>query len=65
MNYCPNAVGNPFIHLISGIAQFELGEFEIAKENLALAYMGGGKEIFEGDEMKYYDYLKLFMRDLD
>lgn len=63
--HCPNAIGNGFIHLILGIAQFELEDFERAKQNLATAYIVEGKEIFEGDEMKYYEYLKLFMRDLE
>ena len=63
--YCPDAIGNPFIHLILGIAQFELGNFVRARDELARAYMGGGKEIFEGDEIKYYEYLKSFMRDID
>ena len=63
--HCPDAIGNPFIHLILGIAQFELGNFVRAKDELARAYMGGGKEIFEGEHPKYYEYLKTLMRDLD
>ncbi|MGB7380321.1 MAG: hypothetical protein WA959_27700 [Rivularia sp. (in: cyanobacteria)] len=38
--HCPGAVGNPFIHLILRQAQFELGNFDRAKDNLARAYMG-------------------------
>lgn len=60
-------IGNPFSHLILRQAQFELGDLDRAKENLALAYMGGGKEIFEGDDPKYYEYLinslDLFMQE--
>ena len=63
--HCPDAIGNPFIHLILGIAQFELGNLDRARDNLARAYMGGGKEIFSEDEIKYYEYLKTFMRDID
>ena len=63
--HCPDAIGNPFIHLILGQAQFELGNFNRAKDELARAYIGGGKEIFEGDDPKYYEYLKTLMRGLD
>jgi tetratricopeptide (TPR) repeat protein len=63
--HCPDAIGNPFIHLILGQAQFELGNFDRAKDELARAYMGGGKEIFAGDDPKYYEYLKALMRGLD
>ena len=63
--HCPDAIGNPFIHLILGQAQFELGNFARAKDNLARAYMGGGKEIFQGDDPKYYEYLKTLMRDIE
>jgi tetratricopeptide (TPR) repeat protein len=58
-------IGNPFSHLILGQVQFELGDLDRAKDNLALAYMGGGKEIFEGDDPIYYNYLKTLMRDID
>lgn len=63
--HCPDALENPFIHLILGITQFELGNFSRARDELARVYMGGGKEIFAGEEIKYYEYLKLFIRDLE
>ncbi|MEA5452132.1 hypothetical protein VB780_26395 [Leptolyngbya sp. CCNP1308] len=63
--YCPEAVGNPFIHLRLGQALFELSNFDKAKDELARAYLGGGQEIFEGENPKYYEYLKTFMRNIE
>lgn len=63
--YCPEAIGNPFIHLRLGQTLFELGESDKAREELARAYLGGGKEIFEDEDPKYYEYLKTFMRGLE
>ncbi|MGB3511601.1 MAG: hypothetical protein WBA93_20660 [Microcoleaceae cyanobacterium] len=45
--YCPEAIGNPYIHLRLGQTQFELGNFQASKDELARVYMMGGKEIFE------------------
>lgn len=63
--YCPDAIGNPFIHLRLGQTQFELGKLESAKDELARAYMGGGKSIFEDEDPKYYEYIKTLMRGLE
>ncbi|MCG9752727.1 tetratricopeptide repeat protein [Vibrio brasiliensis] len=51
---CPNGIGNPFIHLRLGQCNFELGEKKLAEEELLRAYMGGGEEIFEEDDSKYF-----------
>jgi tetratricopeptide (TPR) repeat protein len=59
--HCPGAIGNPFIHMRLGQAQFELGNMERASDELARAYMGAGKEIFKNDDPKYFDYLKQFL----
>lgn len=56
--HCPGAVGNPFIHLRLGQTQFELGNMQRANDELARAYMGAGKEIFAGDDPKYFAHLK-------
>lgn len=58
----PGALGNPFIHLRLGQAHFELKEHERAKDELARAYMGGGDEIFEGENLKYKNYIKEILR---
>lgn len=55
---CPNGLGNPYIHLRIGQTQLELGNEDGAADNLTRAYMGGGAEIFEEDDAKYFDFLK-------
>ena len=55
--HCPNAIGNPFLHLRLGQCQFELGDLDRAADELARAYMGAGRETFE-DEDKYFAFLK-------
>jgi tetratricopeptide (TPR) repeat protein len=56
--HCPDAIGNPFLHLRLGQCQFELGDYDRAADELARAYMGSGTEIFESEEEKYFDFLK-------
>ena len=63
--YCPEAIGNPYIHLRLGQAQFELGNFERSQDEFARAYIMGGKEIFEQENPKYYEYLKTFLRGVE
>lgn len=60
--HCPGAIGNPFIHLRLGQSQFELGNMDRALDELARAYMGAGKEIFENDDPKYFNYLKTVLK---
>ena len=55
---CPNGLGNPYIHLRIGQAQYELGNLEGAADNLARAYLGGGPEMFQGGDPKYFAFLK-------
>src|SRR6516225_11632831 len=55
--HCPEAIGNPFLHLRLGQCQFELGNLDRAGDELARAYMGAGKDIFEGED-KYFEFLK-------
>jgi len=57
----PEGLGNPFIHLRLGQAQYELGNEARAQDELARAYMGGGPEIFEDEDPKYLAYLRRFM----
>lgn len=56
--HVPGAVGNPLIHLRLGEVQFELGNIKRAADELLRAYMGGGEEIFEDEDEKYFDFLK-------
>lgn len=55
--HCPNAIGNPFLHLRLGQCQFELGNLDRAADELARAYMGLGSDIFANAD-KYFDFLK-------
>lgn len=49
---------NPFILLRLGESAYELDKKDIAIDNLLKAYMLEGKEIFEEDEKKYFEFLK-------
>jgi tetratricopeptide (TPR) repeat protein len=56
--HVPGALGNPLVHLRLGEVQFELNNMERAADELLRAYMGGGEEIFEDEEEKYFSFLK-------
>ena len=60
--HCPGAIGNPFIHLRLGQSQFELGDKKRAADELARAYMGGGKEVFAAEDPKYFDFVKTVLK---
>ena len=55
---CPDAIGNPFLHLRLGQCQFELAALDRAADELARAYMGGGSELFTQEDPKYLAFLK-------
>lgn len=55
---CPDAIGNPFLHLRLGETEFELGDSERAVDELMRAYMGAGKDIFEHEDPKYLALLR-------
>ena len=55
--HCPDALGNPFLHLRLGQCQYQLGNLDRAADELTRAYMGAGAEIFTGAE-EYFDFLK-------
>jgi hypothetical protein len=56
--HCPNAIGNPFLHLRLGQCCFEKGALDRAADELTRAYMGAGSKIFENDDAKYFEFLK-------
>lgn len=56
--HCPDAIGNPFLHLRLGQCQFELGNEDRAADELARAYLTMGSQIFEGQDSKYLKFLK-------
>jgi hypothetical protein len=60
---CPAGAGNPFIHFRLGQIQMELGNEVIAADELARAYMAGGKEIFKGENPKYFDLVRRNLKE--
>lgn len=56
--WCPGTIGNPWVHLRLGQVYLELGDEERATSELARAYMGGGREIFEGHDPKYFELVE-------
>lgn len=56
--HVPGAIGNPLIHLRLGEVQYELGNTKRATDELLRAYMGGGAELFEEEDEKYFAFLK-------
>ena len=60
--HAPGAIGNPFVHLRLGQAQFELGDMNRAKDELVRAYMGAGERIFEGEDPKFLNLVKATIR---
>jgi hypothetical protein len=59
---CPGTLGNPWVHLRLGQARFEVGELERAADELARAYMGGGRDVFEGQDPKYFALVEKVLR---
>jgi hypothetical protein len=51
---CPGGLGDPHLHLRIGQCRFELGDRGRATDELARAYMGGGREAFDGQDPKYF-----------
>ena len=51
---CPGGLGDAFIHLRLGQCHYELGDRARAADNLARAYMGGGREAFANEDPKYF-----------
>lgn len=55
---CPDAVGNPFIHLRLGQCHYEVGNTESAANELTRAYALEGEGIFEDEKPEYWAFLK-------
>lgn len=60
--WCPGTIGNPWVHLRCGQMRFELGQMGRAADELARAYMGGGRGIFEGQDPKYFALVEQVLR---
>ena len=57
-NLSGQGYGNPFVMLMLGETCLELGDEDNAEEYLLRAYMLQGPEVFEGENEKYFDFLK-------
>jgi len=55
---CPDAVGNPFLHLRLGQVLFDAGEEDRSADELMRAFMGGGSEIFVSEDARYLAFLR-------
>ena len=55
---CPDAVGNPFLHMRYGQVLLDAGEKDAAADELIRAYMGAGPEIFAPEDARYLKFLK-------
>jgi len=55
---CPEGAGNPFLHLRLGESLFECDKKREAADELMLAYMSAGDDIFNLEDKKYFQYLK-------
>ncbi len=55
---CPGGLGNPFVHLSLGKIRFERAELDAAADELIRAYMGGGLDVFDGQDPKYLAFLR-------
>jgi len=60
--HCPDAIGNPFLHLRLGQCRFELGEHRRASDDLARAYILEGLRIFQDEDPKYLAFIKPQLR---
>ena len=60
--HSPKAIGNPFLHLRLGESLFEIGQRQRAIDELARAYMGAGREIFDNEDPKYFEALKTVLK---
>jgi tetratricopeptide (TPR) repeat protein len=49
----PGGLGNPYLHMRLGQAEYEVGNLGRASEELMRAYMGAGDELFRDEDPKY------------
>jgi tetratricopeptide (TPR) repeat protein len=56
--HCPKSVGNPFLHLRLGQCHLELGDLDRAAEELALAWLAVGPDLFDHEDPKYLQFLE-------
>jgi len=59
---CPSGLGNVFIHLRLGEISFELDDKKKAADELARAYMGGGRDAFKHEDPKYFSLVEKVLK---
>jgi tetratricopeptide (TPR) repeat protein len=62
--HCPDAIGNPFLHMRLGQCQFELDNLERAADEFIRAYAVAGSGIFKQEDPKYFQFLKTKAKDI-
>jgi tetratricopeptide (TPR) repeat protein len=55
--HCPDAIGNPFLHLRLGQCRLALGDEAKAADELTRAYALGGVEVFEDEDPRFLEFL--------
>ena len=55
---CPDAIGNPFLHLRLGQVLLDAGEHDRAANELMRAYMGAGADLFASEDERYLSFLR-------
>ncbi|MBB6431499.1 tetratricopeptide repeat protein [Algisphaera agarilytica] len=50
--------GNPYIHMRLGQCRFEMNDLDLAADELMRAYMGDAEAVIEGQDPKYFEFLK-------
>jgi tetratricopeptide (TPR) repeat protein len=53
----PGGIENPLTHLRLAQAYFEIGDLDLAADELTRGYMLGGRELFVGEDEKYLKFL--------
>ena len=61
--HCPDAIGNPYLHLRLGQCQFELNNLDRAGDELSRAFLLEGPLLFRDDDPKYLAYVKSVLRE--
>ena len=62
--FCPNTVGNPFVHLRLGQCYLEQENTEDADRHLARALYSGGPELFDREAPHYLNQARLALQRL-
>jgi tetratricopeptide (TPR) repeat protein len=58
----PGGIGNPFLHLRLGESYYEVSDPSKAADELTRAYLGGGRELFENEDPKYFKMLSQILK---